>query len=195
MTERVVVGELPVGGSETARFPARSGGAISSSSPAGRPSTRAPWRSSPPSSPSRRAACSTKIMASLAEAGSGAADVLVVESSSRGRSISTDLRRAARAIREVLDREAGRVEQRDLSRSGGLLPSPASAAPSWVTSSRATIPASPRRRRARRRGSPAPSRPKRRARARAPSVATSALPGPSAPMSETCCPGRSEPAG
>ena len=96
--------------------------------------------------------------------------------------------------REILDRETGRVERRDLvvvARDRAAVP--ASTSPSCGH----VLPrdeARPRPRGpARRRGSPAPSRRRRDVRARAPRPEASALPGPSAPISETCWPGRSAP--
>ena len=91
--------------------------------------------------------------------------------------------------REVLDREAGRVERRDLVVAARPPAVPASTSPICVTSAWATSPASTACA-----SSPpwlacSQSSQKRRARSSS-EPATSALPGPSAPISETCCPAR-----
>ena len=95
--------------------------------------------------------------------------------------------------REILDREAGRVEHRDLcvARASAGRAGEDGADRGHVVLARRARPRP--RARARRRGSPAPSRRRTAARVRARRPATSALPGPSAPISETCWPGCSAP--
>ena len=95
--------------------------------------------------------------------------------------------------REILDREAGRVEDRDLVvRCAGPRAVPASTSPSCVTSSRVTRPASTACARSPLWDACSQSSQKTRTRASS-STAISALPGPSAPIRLTCWPGRSEP--
>ena len=96
--------------------------------------------------------------------------------------------------REILDREPGRVEGRDLVGARPALgSSPASTAPSSVDLVRADEARLDRVRPARRRGLPAPSRRRRCASARARRARSRPCPGPSAPIRLTCWPGRSAP--
>ena len=97
--------------------------------------------------------------------------------------------------REILDREAGRVEERDVAG--------APAAVGLADEHRAELGDVVARRRRPPRRAPASSPPwlacsqssQKRCARRSSSIATSAFPGPSAPMSETCWPGSSEPSG
>ena len=94
--------------------------------------------------------------------------------------------------REILDREPGRVEDRDLLVRAAALRLAGQHAPSSVTSARVIAPASTAAA-----SSPpwlACSHSSQKTRTRAiSSTAISAFPGPSAPIRLTCCPGRSEP--